>query len=131
MPLLNVEDRSPEVQAAATKFEMTDLVSPDARQMASSFARLAQEIIFRLRGDDREDLLAETLDALHVARTHAISAVLPAVRRPQFEAHEAAKSVPEVSEDLEEQSTQDPPAPTVRETTARSKTARTRAAASR
>lgn len=130
MPLLNVEDRTPEIQAIATKFEMHDLTNPDARQIASSFARLAQEILFRLRGEEREELLVETLEALYMARTAAITAILPPVRRPQFEAREAAKSTPELPAEDEPES--DPePASTARSTTARSKTARTRAAAAR
>lgn len=133
MPLLSVDDRSPEVQAAAQKFEMSDLTNPDARQVASSFARLAQEIIYRIRGDDKEGLLADALEALHNARTHAISAILPAVRRPQFEGREAAKSLPQPPPDEDEEDEEEPIAPrqTARATTARSKTARNRASASR
>lgn len=127
MSLLNVEDRSPEIQAVAAKFEMTDLTNPDSRQMAGSFARLAQEVIFRLRGEEREELLVETLEALYMARTAAITAILPPVRRPQFVGREAAKETPPVP-DLENE--EEPP-PTARSTTSRSKTARSRTAAAR
>lgn len=85
MGLINVENRSPEVQDAAAKFEMGDLTNPDARQIAMAFARLAQECAYRIRGEgEKEELLAVTLRALHTARQAAIASILPAARRGQF-----------------------------------------------
>jgi hypothetical protein len=124
MPLVNAAHRSEEVQEAAAKFEISDLTNPEARQIGMAYGRLAAEIIARIYGDaEKEELLVEALESLHEARKHAISAVLPAVRRPQFEAREEAKSIPEVP--VEEDGEKTAPRQTVRKSTSRSKTAAT------
>jgi hypothetical protein len=121
MPLVNAAHRSEEVQEAAARFEISDLTNPEARQIGMAYGRLAAEIIARIYGDaEKENLLVEALESLHEARKHAISAVLPAVRRPQFEAREAAKSTPEVH--VEEDDEEAVPVVTSRPKTARTKT---------
>jgi hypothetical protein len=75
MPLLDASGRSEAVQEAAKRFEMDTLTHPDSRQVAMATARLAQEMIVRIRDDDVElarglNLLAEARGVFVVAVTH-------------------------------------------------------------
>jgi hypothetical protein len=84
MPLLTVDGRSTQVVEAAQRFEIDHVTNPDARQIGMSFARLAQEMILRIRRD--EDGLLLTLDKLLQAREEAMVAIAPDVRKEQARA---------------------------------------------
>lgn len=81
MPLLSVDGRSAEIVEVAQKFEIDHVTNPDARQIGMSFARLAQELILRIRRD--EDGLIQSLEALLLAREEAMVAIAPAIRKEQ------------------------------------------------
>jgi hypothetical protein len=71
MALLTVDNRSTEVQKAALDFEIDTMQHPDHRQIGMSFARLAQEMILRVRHDDAK--LIKGLAELKKVRDHFIT----------------------------------------------------------
>lgn len=64
--MLSVEGRHPSIVAVARRFEIEHLTDPDLRQVGMSTARLASEMLARIRGDDVE--LTKALDKLADAR---------------------------------------------------------------
>lgn len=52
--IAGVENRHRAVQDAARRFEIDHLTDPDARQIGMSAARLAAEMLQRIRKDDPE-----------------------------------------------------------------------------
>jgi hypothetical protein len=74
MALLNTEGRHPSITQAARRFEMDHLTRPEARQIATSTARLAQEMLARIHTDDPE--LTKALTALADARDGFIRAAI-------------------------------------------------------
>jgi hypothetical protein len=79
--LLNVDGRSARIAALAGKYEIDHWTNPDQRQVGMSFARLAQEMILRIRND--EDGLVMALEKLLEAREEAMVAIAPAPRKEQ------------------------------------------------
>lgn len=72
MALLNTDGRHRAVQDAARRFDMEHLTNPDARQIATSVGRLAQEMLARIHNDDPE--LTRALTSLADARDAFIRA---------------------------------------------------------
>lgn len=75
MALLDTNGRHRAVRDAARRFEMDHLTNPDARQIATSCARLAQEMLTRIHTDDPEvtralTSLADARDAFIRARLY-------------------------------------------------------------
>lgn len=81
MALLTVDGRAEAIVAAAQRFEIDHITNPDARQIGMSFGRLAQELILRIRRDDKG--LVEALEALLLAREEAMVAIAPEPRKEQ------------------------------------------------
>jgi len=68
MAILEVENRHPGIKAAARRYEVDHLTNPDARQVGIAFARLASEMLARIKTNDPEvtrglTLLADSRDA--------------------------------------------------------------------
>jgi uncharacterized membrane protein affecting hemolysin expression len=74
MTLLNTAGRHTSITQAARRFEMDHLTNPEARQIATSVARLAQEMLARVKTDDPE--LTKALDKLADARDGFIRAAI-------------------------------------------------------
>lgn len=72
MAMLDTNGRHRAVQDAARRFEIDHLTNPDSRQIATSCARLAQEMLARIRTDDPE--LTRALTSLADARDAFIRA---------------------------------------------------------
>lgn len=72
MSVLEVSTRHIAVQAVARRFEFDHLTHPDARQIAMSFARTAQEMLMRIKRDDPE--VTKGLSSLADARDAFIRA---------------------------------------------------------
>lgn len=66
MSILNTDDRHQAVTDAARRFEIEHLSNPEMRQIGVSCARLAQEMLSRIRKDDPE--LTRALNHLADAR---------------------------------------------------------------
>jgi hypothetical protein len=74
MALLNADDRHPDTQEAAARFEIDHILNPDERQVGMAHARLAQEMLQRIRKDGPE--LTKALHGLADVRDtfmHAIA----------------------------------------------------------
>ena len=71
--LNSYEHRSEPVQKAAERFDLNPALNPDQRQVAMAYARLAQEILLRLPGD--EDHLVEGLHQLRESRDSMIKSM--------------------------------------------------------
>lgn len=89
MGLLSTEGRSDDIVEIGNKFEIGHLTNPDQRQIGMSFARLAQEMILRIRRDDQG--LIDALDKLLDAREEAMVAIAPRERKEQTRQANAAR----------------------------------------
>lgn len=74
MALLSTELRHQAIQDAARRFDIDHLSDPDTRQIGMACARLAQEMLQRIRVDDPE--LTRALNTLADARDGFMRAVI-------------------------------------------------------
>lgn len=104
MGLLSVDGRNVDIQEIAQKFEIAHLTHPDMRQIGMSFARLAQEMILRIRQPNDQQYLVDALDVLLDAREAAMVAIAPAARKEQARQANAARKAedPEPEPEQEE-----------------------------
>jgi hypothetical protein len=66
MAILETQGRHPSIVAVSRRFEIDHLTDPDLRQVGMASARLAAEMLARIRGEDVE--LTKALDKLADAR---------------------------------------------------------------
>lgn len=74
MAILNTDGRHPSIVAVSRRFDIDHVTDPDARQVGMSVARLAAEMLARIRSDDVE--LTKSLDKLADARDGFMRAVI-------------------------------------------------------
>lgn len=103
MGLLSIDGRSDAIHKMADRFEIAHINNPDARQIGISFARLAQELILRIRRPGDEPGLLDALEKLLEAREEAIVAIAPEPRKVQARAAVHSEPEPEPEPEPEEE----------------------------